>query len=55
MKKIKQIKKVNRDTNLDDIRRHGDICKLPGNKVFKDRKKDARKYASRKPVDRDDY
>jgi hypothetical protein len=55
MKKIKQIKKVSRDENLKAIRKYGDEYKLPGNRIFKDKKKHAHKYASRKPINKEDY
>lgn len=47
-KKIRQLKKINRDAQHDNIRRFGDICKMPKGKVFKDKKKDDRKYGSRR-------
>lgn len=43
-KKIKEIRKVNRDVNLNDIRKHGDACKLPAGRIHQDKRKKPQKY-----------
>jgi len=54
MKKIKQLKKVNRERQLADIRKHGASERVPKGNIFKDRKKDERKYGARGPIKSDD-
>jgi len=52
--KAKEIKKFGRDAELEEIRRTGASGKLPGNRIFKDKKKHDNKYGARKPISDDE-
>jgi hypothetical protein len=53
-KKVKEIKKLNRDQYLRDIRQHGASEQIPKGKIFRDRKKHQEKYRARGPLNPDD-
>ena len=48
-KKIKQMKQVNRQAQLDDIRKFGASSQLPYAKIFKDKRKDLERRKTRGP------
>lgn len=53
-KKIQQMKQANREVDLELARKLGDTYRHRKGQVHVDRKKDAKKYASRKNIDSDD-
>jgi hypothetical protein len=49
MKKVKEIKKLSREAQLEDIKKRGDSEKIPRPKVFKNKKKEQQKNNCRGP------